>query len=240
MHAMLLRPAGARVGPLSARGGSERGPKPAGGNGTGFTLLEVLAAIAVISILAGLLLPSLGAARAAALKARTRLQFAQWATAMEQYRQEYGCYPAVGTDGKLATAADTLQFVRTLAGSNPDGSAVADGAELNGNVRRRCFCLFSPTDFFDPDRPGGAADYSGNELLCDAFGNTEIGVLVDRNGDGFVRPADDGALAPVGGLSGRTLAVEAAAMPAAGVRAGVVFYSAGRGENPQDLVLSWQ
>lgn len=240
MHAMPFRPAIADVFLPALPGDPKRRPGVRGRSATGFTLMELLAAIAIIAVLAGLLLPSLGAARGSALKARTKVQFEQWAAAMEQYRQEYGCYPAVGTDGKLATAADTLQFVRTLAGANPDGSAVADGADLNGNLKRRCFCRFSPGDFFDPDRPGEAADYSGNELLCDGFGNTEIAVRVDRTGDGFIRPADDGPLVPVCGPSGRFFLPDAAALPPAGVRAGVLFYSAGRGGGPQDLILSWK
>jgi prepilin-type N-terminal cleavage/methylation domain-containing protein len=207
----------------------------------GFTLVELLAVISIIVLLAGILMPSLGAARASALKARTRVQFSQWTAAMEQFRQEYGYYPAVGTDGRLATAADMLKFVRTLGGRNPDGTAVTSAADLNGNLKRLSFCTFADADFLDPGRPGGVPDYGGNELLRDAFGNTEIGVLVDRNGDGFIKPADDGPVAAVRAARGTAgLAPAEADLPATGVRAGVLFYSAGRGTSPADLVLSWK
>jgi hypothetical protein len=160
---------------------------------------------------------------------------------MEQFRQEYGYYPVVGTDGKLATAADATTFVRSLAGRNPDGSTVTDDAALNGNLKRLSLSTFGTADFFDPDRPEGPPDYNGNELLCDAFGNTEIGVLVDRNGDGFIRSADDGAPAPVRGAGGGPGLVPAEAdLPGAGVRGGVLFYTAGRGASPDDMVLSWK
>lgn len=207
----------------------------------GFTLVELLAVVAVIALLAGILMPSLGAARASALKAKTRVQFSQWAAAMDQFRQEYGYYPAVGTDGRLATAADTLKFVRTLAARNPDGTAVASAADLNGNLKRVSFCTFAGTDFLDPGRPDSAPDFGGDELLRDGFGNTEIGVLVDRNGDGLIRPADDGPVAAVraAGATAGWAPVEAD-LPAAGVRAGVLFYSAGRGTSAADLVLSWK
>ena len=206
-----------------------------------FTLVELLAVIAVISILIGILVPTLGAARASALKGRTRLQFGQWAGAFEQFRQEYGYYPLVGTDGKLATAADTLRFVRTQSGRNPDGSSVADPVDLNGNLKRLCLCTFAGADFYDPDSPGQSADFNGNELLCDGFGNAEIGVLVDRNGDGLIKPADDGPVPAVCALGSVTsVAPDEIDLPAAGIRGGVAFYSAGRGTSAGDMVLSWK
>ncbi len=207
---------------------------------TGVTLMELLAVIAIIAILAGILVPSLGAARSSALRARTRLQFGQWLAGLEQYRLEYGCYPVLGTDGKLATAADTLGFVRTLSGRNPDGSAVADAADLNGNLKRLAFCDFAVGDFVDPDHPDGVADFSGNERLADAFGNTEIGVLVDRNGDGFIRDADDGPIAAVRGPDGIDVAPAGADLPPGGIRAGIALYTAGRGGGPAGMVLSWK
>lgn len=197
--------------------------------------------IAVIAILSGILLPTAGAARIAILKAETRTRFAQWSAACGQFRQEYGYYPVLGTNGKLWTAADTLRFVRTLGGRNPDGTAVEAAADLNGNLKRLAFYTFSEADFKDPDRPDGGADFSGNELISDAFGNTEIGVLADRNGDEIVKEADDGAAVPVAGIrSGRSFAPSSADIPVAGVRAGALFYSAGRGESASDLILSWR
>src|SRR5882762_4597219 len=55
-----------------------------------FTLLELLAVIAVIGILASLLFPGLRSARTAAAKAKTRVQFSQWSAAVEGFRSEYG------------------------------------------------------------------------------------------------------------------------------------------------------
>jgi len=221
--------------PIASRSGPRRVGAPA------FTLIELLAALAVVAILAGILIPTLGSARTSALKAATRMQLHRWTAAMEQFRQEYGYYPTVGTGGMLATAADATAFVRTLAGRNPDGSPVADPAELNGNVKRLSLAVFGGADFLDPDRPGSAPDYSGNELLCDAFGNTEIGVLIDRNGDGFIKAADDGGPVAVHGAGRSAGLVPAEAdLPAAGVRGGILFYTAGAGAIPDDMVLSWK
>ena len=205
------------------------------------TLIELLAVIAVLTILVSLLLPSIGAAQALARRSQTRLQFSRWSAALELYRQEYGCYPTLGTDGKVATAADALRFVRTLSGRNPDGTPVADPVDLNGNVKRIAFCVFVPADFFDPSRPVGSVDYSGDELLCDAFGNIEIGILIDRTGDGIVKPGDDGPVAAVrSAAGGAAFAPSRVDLPTTGVRSGVLFFSAGRGAVSGDLVLSWK
>ena len=222
--------------PPACRGDSQRAGARA------FTLVELLAALAVVVILAGILFPSLGSARNSALKAKTRMRLNHWAAAVEQFRQEYGYYPVVGVEGRLATGADTAAFVRTLTGRNPDGSAVVDATELNGNLKRLALAAFGADDFFDPDSSsGGTPDFSGNELLCDAFGNTEIGVLVDRNGDGFVRPADDGPLAAVRKAGGGPELLPAEAdLPAGGVRGGVLLYTAGLGTCTDDLVVSWK
>jgi len=75
-------------------------------------------------------------------------------------------------------------------------------------------------------------------LLQDAFGNTLVAVLVDRNLDGAITPADyPGGWPSVGGMS-----PGAAEMPAAGVRAGVAFYAPAPGATPENpgFILSWQ
>ena len=207
----------------------------------GFTLVELLAVVAVIAILSGILLPTFGAAKSAVLRAKTRVQFAQWAAALEQFRQEYGYFPAIATEGRLATAADTAKFVRTLSGRNVDGSVVASTADLNGNAKRIAFLVFTSADFFDPNHPDGTAGCDGDELIRDAFGNTEIGLLLDRNGDGWVRPSDDGtvvAVAPAQG--GPSVAPSETDLPAAGVRAGILIYSAGSGGSQSNMILSWK
>lgn len=208
---------------------------------TAFTVVELLGVMSIIAILAALLLPTLGAARSAALTARTRAQFAQWSAALEQFRQEYGYYPDVATSGRLAGAADTVRFVRTLSGRNVDGTAVTNAADLNGNAKRIAFYSFAAGEFTDPVSSDGGANGSGQGLLCDAFGNTEIGLLLDRNGDGLVKPGDDGTVSAVTGAQSGVRSTPAETdLPVEGVRAGVLIYSAGRGASQSDLILSWK
>jgi prepilin-type N-terminal cleavage/methylation domain-containing protein len=64
----------------------------------GFTLLELLSVIAVIGILAALIFPAVRSARVSANKARTKVQFSQWAAAMEGFRAEYGYFRWLGPD----------------------------------------------------------------------------------------------------------------------------------------------
>lgn len=192
----------------------------------GFTLLELLAVIAIVGILAALLFPSFGAARRSANKAKTRVQFSQWMAAIESFRAEYGYYPQfhdsnlVNPPGQNSDPASLHLFHDALAARRRDGSALPAynaANALNPEAQNRkliAFHSFSEADFTEAGSPAP-------HLLRDAFGNTEIAVLVDRNLDGVINVSDyPGGWPPVAGLH-----PTAADIPVAGVRAGVVFYS---------------
>ncbi|HSH16232.1 MAG TPA: prepilin-type N-terminal cleavage/methylation domain-containing protein [Verrucomicrobiae bacterium] len=59
----------------------------------GFTLIELLVVIAIIAVLAGLLIPAVGAARTKAQIARTRVEINGLVAAINQYKQDYGVWP---------------------------------------------------------------------------------------------------------------------------------------------------
>jgi len=192
----------------------------------GFSLIELLTVIAVLGILAAIIIPTMGGARDSADRAATKARFSQWAAAMELYRQEYGFYPDIAVAGRL----DTARFVAELTGQTLAGATVRGSASW-GNRKGLSFYALSPGDL----------DESGRQMV-DAFGNTDIAVRWDTNRDGRIDTADTGSWVAVDGLEATGLSPEVLpeAIPATGVRAGVVFYSAGRGQDETDLVLSWR
>lgn len=209
-----------------------------------FTLIELLAVLAVIGILAALLFPGLSAARQSANRAKTRVQFTQWAAAIESFRSEYGYYPAfhssrlVNPAGQNTDASALHLFHDILAARRRDGSALpAYNAATNNqfpeaqNRKLIRFYSFAESDFTP-------ADSVTPNLLGDAFGRTEIAVLVDANLDGVINAADFGGTLPaVHGLSPTV-----ADFPATGIRAGVVFYAPSPDATPANpgFIYSWK
>jgi prepilin-type N-terminal cleavage/methylation domain-containing protein len=198
-------------------------------NNQGFTLIELLTVIAIIGILAAIIIPTVGSVRVNANKAKTKAMFSQWALTMDLFKSEYGYYPTIATNNKLVPA----NFFGALTGKTYAGAAITDTAQLYGNKRKLSF--YSPAN--------GDVDTSGN--LLDAFGNTDFVVFTDTDNNGVINTSDTPALAlqPVTNSVGTSLTPTAATfgLPdlTTGVRAGVIFYSAGRGNNATDIVTSW-
>lgn len=193
---------------------------------SGFTLIELLTVIAIMGVLAAILIPSTVSVRVAAKRAKTKVQFSQWAGAMELFRQEYGYFPAIdGGRGKV----DAERFAAALTGRALDGSAAASN-QLGGNSRRAVFYALAEGELNET-----------RTALVDAFGNSDIAVLFDQDDDGRITNAD-GSIAPVRGIGGGGSYSPTGSdlNLATGLRAGVIFYSAGNGAGPGDLVLSWK
>ena len=190
-----------------------------------FTLIELLTVIAVIGILAAIIIPTVGGARDSATRAKTKAQFSQWATAMESYRQEYGFYPDIATGGLV----DADKFAAELTGRTLTGQAIS--TTTYGNRKALSFYTIAADELSD----------DGAEVI-DGFGNAEIGVRIDTNRDGIINSGDSGSWVSVASLDGGAMTPTDldAAVPATGVRARVVFYSAGKGRDEADLIMSWR
>lgn len=210
----------------------------------GFTVIELISVVAIIALLVGILIPSLASARTAATKARVRVQFSEWATAIESYRSEYGAYPVfdasnlVNPIGQNGTRSTQHLFHDLLAARRRDGSSLpaytattSSTAPEAQNRRRIVFYSFGETEFTD-------ASASTANLICDAARDSEIVALVDRNLDGLINSADFGETLPA--VHGMRPGADD--FPASGIRAGVVFYAVAPGATPEDpkLIYSWK
>lgn len=173
----------------------------------GFTLIELLTVIAIIGILAGILIPTVGAVRKQANIAASKSQFNGYVNAMLQFRSEYGFFPTFGASGGGDTVTVPLgsrmnntnspgiapaseRFVETLSARDSSGNPSSG----DGNRRQISFISFSDNDFFI--LPSGDPHPT---QLADRFNNTHIVMYVDGNGNGRVqvpsRASDGGGLA---------------------------------------------
>ena len=145
-----------------------------------FTLIELLTVIAVIGILASILIPTVGAARKAANKAKTKAQFAGWANAIQNFKSTYGYYPDfLDEAGAFNLEGNSREFVETLSGrtmANANGTGGGDVTREGGNRRAAPFYSFAEGEF----------DIDDATQLVDAFGNPDINILVDEDGDGTI------------------------------------------------------
>lgn len=194
-------------------------------NNRAFTLIELLTVIAIIGILAAIIIPTTGAVRTAAKKSQVKSQFSQWGQAMTLFKQEYGYFPDItesATDPKLNSA----KFAGALTARTLAGVAITADADLYGNKKRMSFYSVADGDLNE-----------ARDRIVDAFGNTEIVVLWDRNGNGQIdgHGANENTTSAlsVNGFSPSP----ALTYP---IRATVVFYSAGKATGSSDIVYSFK
>lgn len=199
-----------------------------------FTVIELLTVIAILGVLVAILIPTVSSSREAAAKARTRVQFNQWAVAIASFRSEYGYYPLLDASLKVNGGADEVNhlFHDVLAGKKRNGAALSAGSSAaSQNKKQLSFCWFSEADFTD-------SSSATPDLLQNSLGETDIAVLIDRNLDGVINNVDYGETLPaVDGIR-----PDATDFPTAGIRAAVVFYSAGPRATvgaPQ-FIFSWK
>jgi prepilin-type N-terminal cleavage/methylation domain-containing protein len=207
----------------------------------GFTLIELLVVIAIIGILAGIIIPAMGGVKTAANKAKTRAMFSQWSLAMDLFKSEYGYYPAIGSTSQAGASTKLLvapSFFAAMTGKDYLGAPITATVDLFGNKRKLSF--YTPAN----------ADVDATGKFLDAFGNTEFAVFTDTNGDGMINNVTPAVgvgdnpplqLQAVRNVDGTSILPTIAANfdPVVGVRAGVIFYSAGKGNEAKDIVTSW-
>lgn len=178
----------------------------------GVTLLEVLGVLLILGVLAGLLFPVVGMVRERVALAQVRLQLARYTEACASYRAAYGQWPDFGQEGDtFRLQGQNAVFAETLTGRGLDGGEAQMAGALAANPRRTPFLQLGEEDFGDPARP---------DILADAFGNANLVLVFDTDGDGRI---------PAASVPGEV-----------DVRAGVAAYTENPGGRPDwPVVTTW-
>ena len=155
---------------------------------SGFTLIELLMVIAIIGVLAGILIPTIGAVRQQANIAASKSQLSAYVNAIQMFKGEYGYLPFVtGNSDKtvdLSSSSMCQEFMQTLSGrSSTTGSVLT--TPIGGNRRLISFLNFSESEFFLED--SGAVDPT---RIADRFNNKNITIVIDGDGDQKVTVKD--------------------------------------------------
>ena len=151
-------------------------------NTSAFTLIELLMVIAIIGILAGILIPTVGAVKKQANIAASKSQLSNYVTAIQLFKGEYSYYPFVtgGSDRTVDLSSESTLFIETLSGRNATtGKPKPEG----GNRRQIGFHSFSESEFLLNND-----DSISRTQLADRFNNTTIKVSIDGDGTGFITP----------------------------------------------------
>jgi type II secretory pathway pseudopilin PulG len=138
--------------------------------------------IAIIGILAGILIPTVGAVRKQANIAASKSQLSNYVTAIQLFKGEYSYYPFVtgGSDKTVDLSSKSTEFIETLSGRNAtSGVPKSEG----GNRRRIGFHSFSESEFLLKDD-----DTVDQTQLADRFNNTALKLRIDGDGTGFITP----------------------------------------------------
>ena len=156
----------------------------------GFTLIELLVVIAIIGILAGILIPTVGAVKKQANVAASKAQLSNYVNAIGMFKSEYKFYPDFGANAtgdytvSLNSPASSTAFIKTLSARTTTGTPIsASDAKSLGNRRKIAFHSFSESEFYLDD-----SDVVSTDQLADRFNNININIEIDGDGDGFVKP----------------------------------------------------
>ena len=152
----------------------------------GFTLIELLIVICIIGILMSIVGTAGFALLTDAETEKTRTVFRAWVTQLHQYRETYKHFPPVllqHEEGKAVEIGEDYEdnhdkFIAALKGRkwDRDNRSWLPLDDLRDqNKRSREFHSF------------GEDEFGENSFLADAWGNTKIYIVVDRDGDGLIK-----------------------------------------------------
>jgi len=177
----------------------------------GFSLLEVMAVVAIVGLLLAIALPAIAGSQQSTRIQQTRAQFARFSLAVEGYHSRYGHYPPLPDRAVVALEGEHAWLLPCLIGQQTDGDDLS-GTALTANPDRVRFLQMGPVDLDDRGH------------VIDAFGNPHWLYIWDHDGDGWIRPNELGA-------------VPADVRPASPLPAGVYWCVQGSADQP--WIASW-
>jgi hypothetical protein len=162
-------------------------------NRNGLALVEVTFATMVLGVCSSLFFAGIDETKKKSCLSKSHDTFSQWAAGCSRYKSAYGFYPNVGstykTDSdslfKLEQSPNCINFIKCLSAKSPLGtplSAGATGDRAKFNRNGEVFVTFSPNDY---ESNGTITDTSAQ--LVDSFGNRNIRVVFDTDGNGILR-----------------------------------------------------
>lgn len=155
-----------------------------------FTLIELLVVISIIGILMGIIGPKVFDLLGGSKATKTQAVFKSWVTQLYQYNQHYKYFPPFllqDEEGKPVILSENEEnhgkFIASLKGRQWNTSTfrweeLSDDFQIE-NRKSREFHAFSEDEF-------GEDGY-----LADAWGGTNIHVVVDQDGDGMIVLSDE-------------------------------------------------
>ena len=182
-----------------------------------FTLVELMIVISIIGILVGLLTPMISSAQKNATKTTCKTFFTNIATALEQYRSEYGYFPTflTGRDRiNLDDGSYSENFVKAISGRDTDGSPLSTSDRREFNRRGKMFLEFTAQNLVQKKN-------SSQWRVVDSFGNPNIYICVDGDNDGFIK---QGFPTATDGIN-RTELKELVPNPQTGIRAKAIVFT---------------
>jgi prepilin-type N-terminal cleavage/methylation domain-containing protein len=150
----------------------------------GFTLVELLMVVAIIGLLASILSPNILIVLKKATIAKGKAQLYQYVNAIIQFEGQYGYYPFARGDGdyviKLSDPEISKEFIETMSGRD---AKTGKPKSVGGNRRQISFHDFAEKEFYI-----GSNDRPIHTQLADGFNNVNICIMIDGDGDGFLKP----------------------------------------------------
>jgi prepilin-type N-terminal cleavage/methylation domain-containing protein len=124
-----------------------------------FTLIEMLAVIAIIGVLAGLIFPVVGSVKKHQYISHTQAEMAQLETAIDRYKATYGFYPPDNPGNLTNMLINQLYY--ELVGTTNDGTYYRT---LDGNAQIKITDVLKAFNgvggFMNCSKPGGGEDAS--------------------------------------------------------------------------------